>query len=353
MSPKINWSAFIYTRTYSVDYRILVVPDDFTEKKKEWVKEHIREVNGAIAQQSFGAPEELLQRLFLSDVQHYVFGLYCNLKKLLTDKERKDLAEKYLSQADEKAKDLTVDEKNRLMPFTFLGYVIPKNSNIPELPPIRFDLEIFKPLCEYICHKWLEKTQSPPTLLPYNIEEAPERLFAPCPKLDSLPSLNTNPRNLVLHPGAESYTQQLWTAAARCEKPQTLWIGQLPENRSPESILVSSFPEKRTLLESRFLNIALPNIDSRKNYSKQPPDERGGEPPLPDGNLLDSISSFLAGEMEKFTGVFSNKSDDYETKLRALQANFEEFKRKHDKEISELHSLYSELKELQNKRENL
>lgn len=351
MSLKIGWSAFIYTRTYKFDYRIIAVPDDFTEEKTKWVISHIKEVKTAIAVQSLSPPVELLQRVFLSDHQHYVFGVLCNLRKLLTENERKDLAEKYLSQEAEKAKDLMDYQTGnaRLIAFTFLGYVIKRTSDISELPPISFDLDIFKPLCQYIYPKWLEESKSPPTLVSYTAEESLEWLLDPHPKIDTLPILNTDPRKLALQPNTEAYIQQLWTAAAICKKPQSIWIGQLPGNPKPESILINSIPEK-SILESRFFNIALPNIDSLKIYSKQ-----SDEPlqPLEGSNLLDSISSFLAGEMGKIPNVFSHKSDDYETKLRALQENFEEFKRKHDKEIAELYSLYSELKELQNKREEL
>ncbi len=42
MYPKISWSAFIYTRAYSVDYTTLVIPDNFREERKKWVMAHFR-----------------------------------------------------------------------------------------------------------------------------------------------------------------------------------------------------------------------------------------------------------------------------------------------------------------------
>jgi|GEM_PF-2505104 hypothetical protein len=378
MSPKIKWSAFIYTRTYSVDYRTLVVPDDFSEEKEEWVRAHIRDIHGALAQQSINLHQELPQRLFLSDDQHYIFGVLCNLRKILSEDDRNLLAEKYLTHAPEKAKDITVDKQPRLIPFAFLGYVIPKTPDIQKLPPIRFDLEIFKPLCEYICHKWMEMTQDPPIFLPYNIEESPEWLFEPSPKLDNLPTLNTNPRKLALHPGAESYTQQLWTAAALCDKPQTLWIGQIRGNPNPESILVSSYPEKITLTDSRFLNIALPNIHSLEIYSEQP----GSIERTPDVNIvicglreiedrfnktlgeIENSVNVIRGEIEKSVNVIRGKieklkntctrrlpteqeSKRFQEIIKKLENKIGKIKcenRKNEEEIAKLESELSKLK---------
>ena len=337
MSSKISLSAFVYTRTYSVDYRTLVIPDDFSDEKQKWVIAHLKEVNTAIALQSLSAPVELLQRLFLSDGQHHIFGVLCNLKKLLTEDERKDLAEKYLNQAEEKAKDLTIDERNRQIPFTFVGYVIKKNADIPDLPPISFELDIFKPLCEHICHKWLEEIKSYSTLLPYEIQESSSWLIDQSPKTDSLHNLNTDPKKTALHPGAEAYTRQLWTAAALCNRPQTLWIGQLPKNPPPESILVSSVPEKN-IQESRFLNISLPNIPSHKTYSKQPditvdisPIQPDSDPQTHEGSFIDCWNAFLASEKqraEKLASVFSNKSDEYKKEVLDLQATIKELQKK-------------------------
>ncbi|MEY3866561.1 MAG: hypothetical protein RLZZ338_452 [Cyanobacteriota bacterium] len=350
MSPKISWSAFIYTKTYKVDYRIIAHPDDFNDDKKKWVTSHIKEVNTAITLQSLSRPEELLQRVFLSDRQHYVFGVLCNLRKLLTENERNDLAAKYLSQADENAKNLTVDNKYRRVAFAFLGYVIQRTPDCPELPPIRFDIDIFKPLCEYICHKWLEETQNPPIFLPYNIEESPEWLFEPSPQLDDLPTLNTNPSGLQLHPGTESYTQQLWMSAALCDKPQTLWIGQLPGNPNPESILVSSVPEI-SILESRFFNIALPNIDTQKIYSKQPQGSIEITPATPesqpthDGNPLNC----LVREIEKLKNISSlfipKELQESIEKLEIKVSELQNENRKKDEKIAELESKVSEFKE--------
>jgi Protein of unknown function (DUF2730) len=365
----LNWSAFIHTRTYSVDYRTLTMPDDFTDEKRQWVEDHIAEMQIAIATQALRIPPELLQRVFLSDDKHYVVGILYNLEKLLTEDERKDFAEKYLKEADDKAKDISKDTFRRRIAFVFLAYVIKKTSDMTELPPIPLDLDIFKPLCKYICQTWLETNQIAPKKLPYyndNPEEYKEQKYPewlinsnteeenlPSLNQNHLPKLNVEHRYLALHPSTETDIKNLWTAATLCKQPQTLWIGQLPKNLSPESIIVySKNDQKRTLLESIFLNIALPNISSHQVFSK------GGEliflppsPPPPPPSINKPIGigviDFIVGELQRVTelmNVFAPKSD-----LSELKDDIEKISRR----VGEVEINLSEVSEFKEQIKNL
>lgn len=361
----IRWSAFIFGRTYYRDYPTypLIVPEDFSQEKETWVYSHVEETISTLVNQHYNFNQGLLQRLFLSDDEHYIFGILCNLEKFLTEDDRQELVKKYFQNLNnERAKKLTVDDQGRKIPYIFLAYVI-KKKDILDLPPIRFELNIFKPLCEYFYqNKWFDEKTSQ-IILSYQ-EESFEHFINLEANTYNLPKLNYDSKKLALHPGVELDAQKLWTAASLCKKNQTLWIGQMPQSsKQIESIKISSYPEEKTILQSKFLNISLPNIDNHILVSKQmdssalAPKKLESESSEGDdnqgGNLFTSGVKFVKGEIDKLDKALSYLSPSYNME----QSDFEEIKQRSTKilnKITEIESDYSrQVSEFTNKIKSL
>lgn len=121
-----QFAPLVFSRTRDVDFRFLVIPDDFSESEIEWSHKHIL----ATLLNSFELSENSRWSLF-NNAQHYVIGLSCRAN-LLSERN-------------------IADKVNRGL-YLFVGYV----SKSPAFIPMRVD--IFKPLYEFVHQKWEDDT---------------------------------------------------------------------------------------------------------------------------------------------------------------------------------------------------
>ena len=124
-----EWSPLIYGRTYEVDFRFLAVPSDFDTSRKEWALRYIR---GML--QSPASLKKNSRWAIFSDDQHCVFGVACQVAKLVDPTEQKE-------------RQLCKDKAGRSL-YVFVGFVTKMNhqkdvNDIPSLYHMQ-TLNIFK-----------------------------------------------------------------------------------------------------------------------------------------------------------------------------------------------------------------
>jgi hypothetical protein len=232
-------AALIYSRTYELDYQWLVIPNDFTEEDRKSASEYIRSVNKALKDHYSGSPpRELVTWLFWSNEQYYVFGVVCNVSCVL-DKDS----------VLRSGKDLSLDSMGRPIPYTFLGYVLKRTTNICTLPLIYPNLKLFEPVCKYISERWFEKYTNLPTEIQYtSLEELGLSNLAPLPvPPKGEVALNLRTETVNFYPNKDSYPEMLLVSVAQCEKPTSLLIGELA---------------KKCIPAGSFLNVVVSDLDS-------------------------------------------------------------------------------------------
>lgn len=233
-------SVLIYGRTYEVDYRWLANPDDFTSEDLRSALEYIQAVNKAHHEHYSGSPpRDLVSWLFWSNKRYCVFGILCNVSLILDETSTQRLE-----------KDLSRDNQTRSIPYTFLGYVHQKPTDICKLPLIYPNLKLFEPLCEYISEKWFEKyTNNPPLSIKYKSLEELGLSNLDLFEIDSEDRvcLNLKSGTVNFYPDRKEYIDILLNLAARSERPTSLIIGKLP---------------KKFISAGIFLNIVASDVDS-------------------------------------------------------------------------------------------
>lgn len=124
-----EWSPLIYGRTYEVDFRLLAVPSDFDTSRKEWALRYIR---GML--QSPASLKKNSRWAIFSDDQHCVFGVACQVEKLVNTSERDE-------------RQLCKDKAGRSL-YVFVGFVTKMNhqKDVNDIPSLYYmkTLNIFK-----------------------------------------------------------------------------------------------------------------------------------------------------------------------------------------------------------------
>jgi hypothetical protein len=245
-----KWAAIVYGRTYEVDFRLMAMPEDFTEEDKQWVLQYILGTT-RLPEKLPGQPR---WSLFKND-RYCVVGVTCMVRELMSnpiEKKSEDMTqdiksidnpvdeksedttqdiESIANSIDEKPKDITKDIKNRPL-YVFAGYVTKLTQELPVISP-SLNLELFNNPYQYVASKWfvkpydrdketIEKTK-------YEVELEQSEIAI---NTDNL-KLNCNDREIKLW--SNSASKALWLKAARYSCPISLCIGLAGEREAIDS----------------------------------------------------------------------------------------------------------------------
>ncbi|AFZ04565.1 hypothetical protein [Calothrix sp. PCC 6303] len=241
-TPVSKWAPIVYGRTYAVDFRFLVIPDNFDDNLKDLLWQYIK-VTTREAENLSGNP----RWIFIRGKKRCVVGVTCMVRDLIG------------FQADNTPEDLTRDKLGRPL-YTFVGYVS-QDPMITAVPAM--NLELFaEPYKEFVPKKWQEiyadlgSNQAATQELKsqyereFNLEEvATEDLEA---KKISIENLLTSGQNSIIFWNI-SNTRNIWFTAST--------------NREPLSICFGNF-NKRDLINSVYMNAAIDEKEGREEVEK-------------------------------------------------------------------------------------
>lgn len=232
---KVECASIVYGRTYEVDFRFIVLPDDFREnylagfqiRDQDWLESHIRS--------STLAAEKLSKKprwSIFKNEKYSVLGITC--------------------MADEVANEKTKDRESRPL-YVFLGYVF----RSIDLPMIRMDLAFFKHMYRSISDRWEDKPFEQASKEPMwsSYEEIPSDFSSNKPNIEPSLELNLNPKKIVAWVDSEEYRLKLWAAGLCCQSPVSICLG---------------LPNKNTALKGNFLNGIILDLPSVIELSREP-----------------------------------------------------------------------------------
>jgi hypothetical protein len=224
-----KWAAIIYCRTYEVDFRLIVRPEDFGTDEIDWAKDHILTTTRS-AEKLRDRPRWSL----FKNQKHCIVGVTCMAATL--------------------SEDMIEDRVGRPL-FAFVGYVAQ-----PPFPPIpAMNLDLFKSgYKEYVGRRWQEKpyeTRKADILSKSEYEKLDysDPIDSPADDFHFSRLLNTNSNQICLWPDSEEYRKKLWLAASRHEKPVSLCLG---------------LARQRDALEGSFLNATALDVSERIEITK-------------------------------------------------------------------------------------
>ena len=137
-----KWAAFVYARTYEMDFRLIAVPQDFKENGIKWALNHIIGTTQL--------PENLKKAPIWSlfrNKDYCIVGVTCMARDLIGQET-----------------DKTKDSNNRPL-YLFAGYAarLDKKHGAASIPPYTpGNLELFGLAYKYVEDKWRDKRSSSP-----------------------------------------------------------------------------------------------------------------------------------------------------------------------------------------------
>jgi hypothetical protein len=245
----------VYGGTFEVDFRMIAMPEVFTEADKNWALKFIAGTTRS-AKQLRNDPRWSL----FKNERYCIFGITCMAEELIPNP------------LDSLLGDVTKDFKGRPM-YLFAGYVteIGQGQNLPAIPKYSGNnLELFQDLYEYIKEKWLVKAyqqeMTAPILCP-----SQSITYSTYPTSDNYDkeyfSLNRSNEQIV-RLWTEEDREGLWYAATQqadqfLAQPMSLCLGITTEG---------------DVLASPFLNATTKEVRQREDVSKPLPLERVNPP---------------------------------------------------------------------------
>ncbi len=200
-----KWAAIVYSRTYEVDFRFIVLPKAFTEKDKKWAEKYILGTTRL--------PEKLLEQprwsLFKNE-RYCIVGVTCMLREITTN------------DSDENTSERTQDNGKRPV-YGFFGYVteLTKDSDV-EIPSM--NLELFTELSKYVVDKWYVKSFDPASRIPnesqYKIDFKATDIAVR--EVNDV-ALNRSDKWINLYPNSDA--KDLWFEASQSPYPISLCLG--------------------------------------------------------------------------------------------------------------------------------
>lgn len=211
-----KWAAIVYGRSYYLDFRLIAVPKDFSNRKIDWALEHIIATTRTADKLSAHPRWSLFK-----DKSHCIIGVTCMVRDLLGNL------------TNQAGQDLTQDNCGRPL-YVFVGYSTklenqPKSTNY--FPYMGNNLKIFQPLYDYVRQQWqvkkYDRDHNQPIVTDYGnlIIENP---LNNCPTNDKNLTLNHQyrvPNRIFLWQDLEVWRQKLWFKAADCQQPLSLCLG--------------------------------------------------------------------------------------------------------------------------------
>jgi len=232
---KVESAPIVYGRTYEVDFRFIVMPEDFQEnplsgsqvKGQEWIESHIR--SSTLAAEKL--PKKPRWSIFKNE-KYSVIGVTC--------------------MADEVADEKTKDREARPL-YVFLGYVF-RSIDLPIVP---MELDSFKHLYRSILSRWedrpFEQSSKEPMWSSY--EEIYSDLSSNNSNAKPSLQLNLNPKKLFAWVDLEEFRRDLWAAGLNCQTPISICLG---------------LPNKNTALKGNFLNGIILDLPSVIELNRDP-----------------------------------------------------------------------------------
>lgn len=227
-----QWSALIYGRTYEVDFRMLAMPDYFSDRDKQWAIEYILATTDR--------PERLLNSprwSLFNNGKYCAIGITCAVNYLAADSRY---------QQDFKARSL----------YAFVGYVarLQANGRFPPLPQYGdLDLaEFARTYDRYICQCWFVKSYESSSKQPILTRASESNIdFDGLQKHLVIDRFTCNlDRNYKgIYP--EEHRSLIWNSA----------VLEIAEPSDRECSLALGLSPGKELNNSPFLNLTLPNLD--------------------------------------------------------------------------------------------
>ncbi|MBD2459194.1 hypothetical protein H6G80_34805 [Nostoc sp. FACHB-87] len=200
-----KWAAIVYSRTYEVDFRLIVMPTGFNNEDKQWAEKYILGTTRL--------PEKLREqpRWSLFKNEHYcVIGVTCMLTEIMA------------TSGDENISEMMLDNGNRPV-YGFFGYVteLTKDSDV-EIPAM--NLELFTQLYKYVADKWHVKSFESASKIPDESQyEVDFKATDIAVREVNYFALNHSDKRINLYPN--SHAKDLWFEASRCRYPISLCLG--------------------------------------------------------------------------------------------------------------------------------
>ena len=241
-----KWSALVYGRTYEVDFRLIAIPENFTNEDKKWALKYILGTTRS--------PEKLSEQprwsLFKNE-DYCVVGVTCMAKELIQN-SRNAIVE-----------DMTRDSGGRPT-YVFVGYVaeLDGEQGLPPIPKYSDqDMEIFTPLYEYVQQRWSVKSYQ---------EESKTPLFSKYKEIDYLAAqvlMDFDAEYFTLNQ-MNSQTVRLWPD----ENKENLWFAtaqQVTDYPAKSVSVCLGLATQKDAVESPFLNATAFGIRQKDDISRK------------------------------------------------------------------------------------
>lgn len=244
-NAKQGWSALVYSRTDTVDFRLLAAPAYFSPEDEQWAMQYILGTtrNPVLLQQ------QPRWSIFKNE-QYCVIGVTCIVRELLE-----------AASVNALEPNITEDSQPRAT-YAFIGYVTQLSDHLIEIPAM--DLAVFYPPCQYLVERWSEKSYQPQASKV--MRSQPSQIATQSCKVYSPLNLNCTSRDIQFWSSDD--TERLWFATAQDPLPSSICIG---------------FTDEKIVLETPFLNATLPQVETpyrvRRVESFTPPVPE--QPPYP------------------------------------------------------------------------
>lgn len=232
-----KWAGIVYGRSYHLDFRLVAIPEDFTNDETNWALEYIIPTTRA-ASKLVHYPRWSL----FKNRTHCIFGVTCMVRDLIGENNQ------------EGAENLTKDAQGRPL-YIFVGYSTKIN---PHKYILRFptyqgtNLAIFRPLYQYIQDQWLVKDsdfhRKKTTITNYqrlSFKKVKPKTDTSAELVQQLNCQGKYPNKIFLWQNLAEWHSKLWATAAICKKPTSLCLG---------------LDNYQNLLQSPFLNGTVANL---------------------------------------------------------------------------------------------
>lgn len=232
-----KWAGIVYGRSYHLDFRLIAIPEDFTTNETNWALEHIIPTTRAASKLSLHPRWSLFRNEY-----YCIVGVTCMVRDLIDNNQGNGEG------------NLTKDAQGRPL-YLFVGYGTKINTRRYAINFPAYDdtnLEIFRPLYQYIQNQWLVKDSSinrKKTVLT-NYQKLSFTKIKPHKDVDpylveQLNCQDKDPSKIFLWQNFAEWESKLWATAAICKRPTSLSLGSA---------------SKQHLITSPFLNGTVTNI---------------------------------------------------------------------------------------------
>jgi hypothetical protein len=227
-----QWAAIVYGRSYHLDFRLIAIPQDFTQREINWAMPYIlattRKANKLTTYPRWS--------LFKNE-SHCIVGVTCMVRDLIC-------------QLEEDLIDLLAKDNRHRPLYVFVGYVAQlKSASYPlQLPPYtEHYLHGFQSLYDYVKQVWwienYQKDSKKPMLTDYQAIEF-DSFPATTNLLDRLNHQSKAPDKIFLWQHLPEQNQQLWLNCANCLQPTSIYLGAVNHQTAAKSPFLNATVEK-------------------------------------------------------------------------------------------------------------